>query len=103
MKSSRMENSETDLSIRGFIDLVPQIVSRISSRFPPHIHRFLAAIPQGNPQIFRAFSASFAHGIVREFFRSLCAAISKDLTNSAGKKNGEKEAKLVRLRKNFRS
>jgi hypothetical protein len=69
MESSRTENTETDLSIRAFIDLVPQIVDHISGCFPPHIHRFLAAIPQANPQIFRAL------------FRSLCAAISQDLTN----------------------
>jgi hypothetical protein len=76
-----MENSKTGLSIRAFRELVPQIVGRISSSFPPHIHRFLAAIPQANPQILRAFSASFAHGIVRRLFRRLCAAISQDLTN----------------------
>jgi hypothetical protein len=81
MESSRIENTEKDLSIRAFRELVPQIVDRISGRFPPHIHRFLAAIPQANPQIFRAFSASFAHAVVRRLFRSLCAAISQDLTN----------------------
>ena len=61
--------------------LSSKIVDRISSCFPPHIHRFLAAIPQANPQIFRAFSASFAHRIGLAFFRSLCAANSQDLTN----------------------
>jgi hypothetical protein len=76
-----MENRETDLSIRAFRELLPQIVDRISGCFPPLMHRFLAAIPQANPQIFRAFSASFAHGIVREFFRSLFAAISQVLTD----------------------
>jgi hypothetical protein len=81
VKSSRIENRETDLSIRAFIELLPQIVDRISDCFPPLMHRFLAAIPQANPQIFRAFSASFAHGIVREFFRSLFAAISQVLPN----------------------
>ena len=81
MKSSRTENRETDLSIRAFRELLPHIVDRISGRFPPLMHRFLAAIPQVNPQIFRAFSASFAHGIVREFFRSLFAAISQVLTD----------------------
>jgi len=75
-----MQNTPTSLSIRAFIDLVPQIVDRISGCFPPHIHRFIAGIPQANPQIFRPFSASFAHEIVRELFRSLCAAISQDLT-----------------------
>jgi hypothetical protein len=81
MESSRTENIETDLSIRAFIDLVPQIVDHISGCFPLHIHRFLAAFPQPNPQIFRAFSASFAHAVVRRLFRNLCAAISQDLTN----------------------
>ena len=81
MESSRIQNTETDLSIRAFRELVPQIVDPISGCFPPHIHRFLAAIPQVNPQIFRAFSASFAHGIVRRLFRRLCAAISQDLPN----------------------
>jgi len=76
-----MKNSEKDLSIRGFRELLPQFVDAISGRFPPHIHRFLAAIPQTIPQIFRGFSASFAHGIVREFFRRLFAAISQLLTN----------------------
>ena len=81
MNSSQIVNTESDLSIRTFSELVPQIVDHISGSFPPHIHRFLAAIPQANPQIFRAFSASFAHGIVRRLFRRLCAAISQDLTN----------------------
>jgi hypothetical protein len=97
-----MENTKTYLSIRDFIELVPQIVDVNSEGFRPHIHWFLAAIPQGNPQIFRAFSASFAHGIGRQLFRSLCAAISQDLTNSAGEKMSEKEAKLVVLRKSVR-
>jgi len=81
MNSSRFNNVGTSLSIRGFSHLVPQFVDRISCCFPPHIHRFLAAIPQANPQIFRAFSASFAHRTVLAIFRSLCAANSQDLTN----------------------
>jgi len=97
-----MENTKTYLSIRDFIELVPQILGRNSGGFRPHIHRFTAAIPQANPQIFRAFSASFAHGIGRQLFRSLCAAISQDLTNSAGEKRGEEEAKRVVLRKSVR-
>ena len=81
MKSSGKENIETNLSIRGFIGLVPQRLDHISGAFPPLIHRFLAAIPQANPQIFRAFSASFAHRIVRDFFRRLFAANSQELAD----------------------
>jgi len=64
--------------------LVPQAIDGISTAFPPLPNCFLAANPQANPQIFRAFSASFAHRDVRRLFRSLFAAISQDLTNPAG-------------------
>jgi hypothetical protein len=81
MNSSGKENSEISLSIRGFKHLVPQAVDRFSVAYPPHIHRILAGYPHANPQIFRPFSASFAHGFVRIFFRSLCAAIPEELAN----------------------
>ena len=84
------------------MELLPQFALHISGCFPPLMHRFLAANPQANPQIFRAFSASFAHRIVRALFRSLCAAISQLLADCAGKKNGENEAKPIVLRKNVR-
>ena len=75
-----------------FINLHPQSINDFSGAFALLIRRFLATNPQANPQIFRAFSASFAHAVVRLFFRSLCAAISQELANSSGKKNGETKA-----------
>ncbi|PYQ48956.1 MAG: hypothetical protein DMF59_14685 [Acidobacteria bacterium] len=57
-----------------------QALDRISVAFPPLSHRILAGYPPTNPQIFRAFSASFAHVVVRLLFRNLCAVISQDLT-----------------------
>ena len=84
------------------MNLHPQALNLFSARFAPLLHRFIAVNPQANPQIFRAFSACFAHAVVREYFRSLYAVISQVLTNSAGKKNGEKEAKALTLRKNVR-
>jgi hypothetical protein len=85
------------------MNLTPQELRSISPAFRPLSHRLLAANPQANPQIFRAFSASFAHGVVRLFFRSVCAAISQELANSAGEKKGEKQAKRAPLRKTVRS
>jgi len=58
-------NTKTSLSIRAFIDLDPQQLNRISAAYSPLLHRFLAGYPHSNPQIFRAFSASFAHKTVR--------------------------------------
>jgi len=89
------KNTKTDLSIRAFINLDPQLLNRFSAAFSPLLHRFIAGYPHANPQIFRAFSASFAHWIVREFFRSVCAGIAQELADRAGKKNGEKEANFA--------
>jgi len=61
--------------------LHPQEVDRFSAAFAPLLRCFIAANPQVNPQIFRAFSASFAHAIVRLDFRRLCAANSQELAN----------------------
>jgi len=83
---------QIELKYSPCIDLHPQWLNCFFAAFSPLLHRFIAANPQPNPQIFRAFSASFAHAAVRKFFRSLCAAISQPLAGSAGKKNGEKEA-----------
>ena len=92
MEPSLLENRKSSLSIRNSINLHPQALSRFSTAFAPLLHRFIAANPQANPQIFRAFSACFAHAVVRRIFRSVCAAISQELASSAAKKNGERAA-----------
>jgi len=97
--SSAIDNNESNLTIRDISELDPQELRFVSPGFRPLSRCFLAAIPQVNPQIFRAFSASFAHGLVRVFLRSVSAAISQELANSAAKKNGEKKANGARLRK----
>jgi hypothetical protein len=61
------------------MNLHPQALNRFSAAFAPLLHRFIAANPQANPQIFRVFSASFAHAIVRPDFRRVCAANSQEL------------------------
>jgi len=61
------------------MNLHPQAVNLFSAAFAPLLHRFLATNPQANPQIFRAFSASFAHAVGRTDFRRLCAANSQEL------------------------
>ena len=75
-----LRQHQNELKYSQIQKLHPQALNRFSAAFAPLLHRFLAANPQANPQIFRAFSASFAHRIVRDFFRSLCAAISEEMT-----------------------
>jgi hypothetical protein len=99
VKSYAEENTKLGLSIRTFIELDPQLLNRISIAFPPLLHRFIAGYPHMNPQIFRAFSASFAHWLVREFFLSLCAGIAQELADGAGEKKGERKAKSPRCGK----
>ena len=69
------------------------MLRRISAAFPPLLRRFLAGNPLVIPQIFRAFSSSFAHGDARDFFRRLYAAIPKEMAGPAEWKKGEREAK----------
>ena len=76
-----MRERQIELKYSQIINLDPQPLNRFSAAFQPLLRRFLAANPQANPQIFRAFSASFAHAAVRLFFRSLCAANSQELAN----------------------
>ena len=76
-----LSQRENELKYSRVMHLHPQQVNCFSAAFAPLLHRFLAANPQANPQIFRAFSASFAHISGRDFFRSLCAAISQGLAN----------------------
>jgi len=95
LSSSAITNTESNLTIHDISELDPQELRSISRGFRPLSHRLLAANPQSNPQIFRAFSASFAHAAVRLFFRSVYAAISQVLANSADEKKGEKQAKSV--------
>jgi hypothetical protein len=74
-----LRQRKNELKYSRFINLHPQALNRFSAAFAPLLHRFIAANPQGNPQIFRAFSAPFAHGLVRPDFRSVCAANSQEL------------------------
>lgn len=90
---------ETEGKYSRVSHLDPQALNGFSAASPPQIRRILAANPQPNPQIFRPFSASFAHRIVLPIFRSLCAAFSQEMTGSAGEKNGEKKAGAAVLRK----
>ena len=76
-----MKEHQNELKYSQIINLHPQGLNRFSAAFAPLFRRFLAANPQGNPQIFRAFSASFAHAAVRSFFRSVCAANSQELAD----------------------
>lgn len=99
MESCDDKNRKSSLSIRAFIGLRPHPVDRFSAAFPPLIRRLLAGYPHVIPQIFRAFSASFAHRIGLVFFRRLCAAISEEIADCAEKKKGEKKANGLRLRK----
>ena len=73
------EQRKNELKYSRFINLHPQALSGFSAAFALLLRRFLAANPQVNPQIFRAFSASFAHAAVRHDFRSVCAANSQEL------------------------
>jgi hypothetical protein len=94
-----VKNTKTYLSIRTFIKLDPQGLNRFSVAFSPLLHRLTAGYPHANPQIFRAFSASFAHGIVLDFFRSVCAAMAQEIADGAGEKKGEKKANARRCGK----
>jgi len=77
------------------------MLNRFSAAYSLVLRRLLAANPQPNPQIFRAFSASFAHVVVRDFFRRLCAAISQELATWAAKK-WRKGGEICVLRKTVR-
>ena len=77
----RLGEQQNELKYSRFMNLHPQPLNRFSAAYSPLLHCLLAANPQPNPQIFRAFSASFAHDGVRDFFRSLCAAISQELAD----------------------
>jgi hypothetical protein len=101
VKSCFEENIKSGLSIRVTINLHPQGPNRFSAAFSPLLHRFIAGFPQPNPQIFRPFSASFAHGIGRIFFRSLCAAISQALAARPIRKWAKKRRSRRRCGKEF--
>jgi len=100
VKSYDEQNTKTKLSIRTFIELDPQRLNRFSAAYSPLLHCFIAGYPHVNPQVFRAFSASFAHPTMVEFFRSVCAGIAQELADWTAKKNGEKEANFASCGKN---
>ena len=74
-----LRQPENELKYSQLMYLHSQVLHLFSAAFALLLHRFIAANPQANPQIFRAFSASFAHAIVRLDFRRLCAANSQEL------------------------
>jgi hypothetical protein len=74
-----LRQRKNELKYSQIMHLHPQVLNLFSAAFAPLLHRFIAANPQANPQIFRAFSAPFAHAIVRRDFRRLCAANSQEL------------------------
>ena len=90
----RLGEQQNELKYSRFRNLHPQPLNRFSAAYSLVLRRLLAANPQPNPQIFRAFSASFAHVVVRDFFRRLCAAISQELATWAAKKMAKRRRNL---------